>query len=188
MRLPLAVLAALLAAPTFAAESIADQASQAYAIFAGGKSQVDFLTARYGTTALADISGGWVNLNGPAPGTGVETYGADTARACKGAAVLTLASSDPMTLTLTAKPGLAEFKQTYTLVSGATFSQYTEPAQYFAAIGLGPDKRGEHFDQQRAVALSLANGIVQFYRPSADILVITRDGAYPNVLARCPKS
>jgi hypothetical protein len=95
-----------------------------------------------------------------------------------------LSSPDPLTLKLLAQPAEAGFTQTYTLVAGATFSEYTDPVEYFAAIGL--DKPGPEHDRARAVALEFANGIVQIYRPSADILVITRDKAYPTVLARCP--
>ena len=142
--------------------------------------------AGHAGAVLADIAGKWVSLAGPAPGTGIETYGADTEKSCKSPAVLTLASPDPLTLTLSAKPATAEFSQTYTLVAGSTFSQYTEPRAYFTAIGLGPDKAGPEADQRRAIALSLANGIVQIYRPSEDIMVIARDKVYPTVLARCP--
>jgi len=182
----LLLLLACLPLPAVAAESIADQAQAAFDVFAGGKSQVDFDAAGYGSVALRDIAGRWVSLNGPAPGTGIETYGADTVEFCKNNGVLTLASPDPITLTLSAKPAGSEFGQRYTLVAGATFSEYTEPGKYLVAIGLGPDKIGPEFNQRRALALSLANGIVQIYRPSDDILVITRDKAYPTVLARCP--
>jgi hypothetical protein len=186
MRLSAFLAFACLAWPAAAADSIADQAASAFATFAGGKSQLDFAMAGYGGVALSGIAGKWVSLGGPAPGTGIETYGADTEKSCKSPAVLTLASPDPLTLTLSAKPAASVFSQTYTLVAGSTFSEYTDPAEYLAAIGLGPDKTGKEADQGRAVALSLANGIVQIYRPSADILVITRDKAYPTVLARCP--
>ena len=172
--------------PAVAADSIADQAQEAFALFAGGQSQMDFNTARYGNVALRGVGGKWIALGGPAAGTGIETYGTDTEKFCKGAGAVTLASPDPLTLTLSAKPAASEFSQTYTLIAGSTFSEYTDPADYFAAIGLGPDKAGPEFDQGRAAALSLANGIVQIYRPSDDILVITRDSAYPTVLARCP--
>jgi hypothetical protein len=184
MRLSAVLAFALFALPASAADTIADQAQSAFATFAGGKSQVDFNLGRFGTVALANIAGKWVSLAGPPPGTGIGTYGADTEKACKSTAVLTLASPDPITLKLSAKPAESEFWQTYTLVAGTTFSQYTDPASYFAAIGL--DKTGAEYDQARAVALALANGIVQIYRPSEDILVITRDKAYPTVLARCP--
>jgi hypothetical protein len=175
-----------LASPVLAADSIADQAQAAFAVFAGGQSQDDFNTAGYGSVALSTIAGKWVALGGPAAGTGIETYGTDTAKFCKGAGAVTLASPDLLTLTLSAKPAATAFGQTYTLIAGSTFSEYTDPGDYFAAIGLGPDKVGPEFDQARAVALSLANGIVQIYRPSEDILVIARDKAYPTVLARCP--
>lgn len=183
MRLSAILAFALFALPAAAADSIADQAQSAFATFAGGKSQPDFNLARYGTVALSGVAGKWVSLAGPAAGTGIETYGADTEKSCRSAAVLTLASPDPITLQLSAKPGTSEFSQIYTLVAGSTFSQYTDPASYFSAIGL--DKTGPEYDQGRALALSLANGLVQIYRPSADILVITRDRAYPTILARC---
>lgn len=178
---------AALASPALAADSIADQAQSAFGIFAAGQSQYEFLSAGYGKAVLASVAGNWVNLNGPAPGTGIETYGVDAANFCKSAAVLTLASPDPLTLTLTAKPAVSAFTQIYTLIAGSTFSQYTDPSSYFIAIGLGPERVGRQFDDQRVAALSAANGIVQIYRPSEDILVITRDGAYPTILARCPK-
>jgi hypothetical protein len=184
MRLSAVLEFPLFALPAAAPDSIADQASSAFATFAGGKSQVDYNLGRFGTVALSNVAGKWVGLGGPAAGTGIESYGADTEKACKSPAVLTLASPDPITLKLSAKPAETEFTQIYTLVAGSTFSEYTEPASYFAAIGL--DKAGPEFDQGRAMALSLANGIVQIYRPSPDILVITRDKAYPTVLARCP--
>ncbi len=177
---------ALGALPAAGADSIADQAASAYGIFAGNQAQPDFLGARYGEALFRDVAGSWVGLNGPAPGTGVETYGADTEKFCKGTGVLTLASADPLTLTLTANPTDRGFTQTYTLIAGATFAERTDPAEYLAAIGLGPDKTGAQFDARRAVALSLANGTVQIFRPSPDILVILRDKAYPTVLARCP--
>jgi hypothetical protein len=188
MRLSAALAFALIALPAAAADSIADQASAAYSIFAAGKSQPDFLVSGTGSVVLSDIAGTWVSLNGPAPGTGVETYGTDTAKFCQTAGVLTLASPDVLTMTLSAKPGTTAFSQTYTLVAGTTYSQYTEPGPYFAAIGLGLEKTGAQFDQSRALALELANGIVQLFRPSDDILVIARDKAYPTILARCPRS
>jgi hypothetical protein len=186
MRLSAILLFACLACPAVAADSIADQAETAFATFAAGKSQLDFAMAGYGSVALSNIAGKWVSLPGPAQGSGIETYGADTDKSCKSNAVLTLTSPNALTMTLSAKPVATEFSQIYTLVAGATFSEYTAPAEYLIAIGLGPDKTGPEAEQGRALALSLANGIVQIYRPSADILVITRDKAYPTVLARCP--
>ena len=186
MRLSAVLALALLATPVAAADTIADQAQAAFDVFAGGQSQPDYTTTGYAGVVLRNIAGKWVSLAGPAPRTGIETYGADTEKACKSSAVLTLASPDRLTLTLSAKPATAEFSQVYTLVAGSTFSQYTDPEAYFAAIGLGFDKTGPQADERRAIALSLANGIVQIYRPSEDIVVIVRDKAYPTVLARCP--
>jgi len=182
------ILAVLTATPGLAAGTVADQASLAFSIFAGGKSQPDFMSATYGKAALADIAGKWVNLNGPAPDSGIDAYGTDVEKYCAGAAALTLASPDPWTMKMTAKPLDAEFSQTYTLVAGAAFAERTEPMAYFNAIGLGPDKTGPDFDRRRAMALAAANGMVQLYRPSPDIIVLVRGGAYPTVLARCPKS
>ncbi len=173
--------------PAIAADaSIADQAQAAYSMYAGGLSQQDFATARYGKALFANIAGNWVRLNGPDNASGVETYGADTTKFCQTGAAVTLSSSSPLTLTLKTNLKGANFSQQYTLVAGSTFSEYTEPSAYFGAVGLGPEKTGDQADQQRAVLLSLANGIVQIYRPSADILVLTRDSGYPIVLARCP--
>jgi hypothetical protein len=169
-----------------AADSVADQASRAFEIFAGGLSQPDFGTARYGRVLLAGIDGKWVSLNGPAPGTGIETYGPDRDKFCAGRAALTLGAPDPLTLSVTARPVEAEFTQTYTLISGSAFAERTDPASYFESIGLGADKVGPEMDQRRAVALSVANGTVHIFRPSDDILVIVRSGSYPTVLARCP--
>ena len=181
-----ALLLAILAAPAAAADTgIADQAKAAYAMYAGGLSQQDFATARYGKALFADIAGNWVRLNGPDT-SGIETYGADTEKFCQTAAALTLSSSSSLTLTLKTNLKGGNFSQQYTLIAGATFGEYTEPSAYLDAIGLGPEKTGDQADQQRAVLLSLANGLVQIYRPSADILVLTRDRGYPIVLARCP--
>ena len=177
----------LLALPAAAADAIADQAERAFAIFAGGKSQVDFAAAGYGKSALSGIAGTWVSLSGPDPVSGIESYGADVEKFCAGAAALTLASPDALTLTVSAKPLDVPFSQTYTLVAGATFAEHTDPLPYFAAIGLGPEKVGPDFDRRRAAALSLANGMVQLYRPSPDIVVLARGGGYPTVLARCPE-
>jgi hypothetical protein len=189
MRLSAAVfLLPLLAAPAFAAEDpgIADQASTAYQLYAGGMSQQAFMGAKYGGRLFDGIAGNWVRLNGPDPKTGIETYGVDTAKFCTSAAALTLASPTPFTLTLSTNLKGNNFAQEYTLVAGSTFGEYTDPAPYLNAVGLGPEKAGDQADQQRALLLSLANGLVQIYRPSADILVMTRDRAYPIVLARCP--
>jgi hypothetical protein len=187
MRLSTAIAFAFLALPAAAADSIADQAQAAFDVFAGGQSMDEFYLT-YSREVLSGITGKWVSLNGPDPGTGAETYGADTEKHCKGAGTLSLSSPNPITLAMSASPKGTPFTQTYTLVSGAAFSQYTDPEKYFAAIGLGFELRGPDFDRARVVALSLANGVVQIYRPSADILVIVREKLYPTVLARCPLS
>lgn len=70
----------LVSAPALAADGIADQAEQAYAMYAGGLSQQAFLSAQYGDALLANVAGNWVRLNGPDPRSGAETYGADTDR------------------------------------------------------------------------------------------------------------
>ncbi|MBI4920292.1 MAG: hypothetical protein HY834_00955 [Devosia nanyangense] len=176
----------MLTFPAAAAETIADQAQHAYDVFAGGLSQQAFLSAELGQTAFRNVAGNWVRLNGPDSKTGTETYGADTEKQCKTPATLTLASPTPMSLTLTTNLKGTNFTQSYELIAGSTFGEHTDPLSYFAAVGLGPDKVGDSFDQQRALLLSVANGLVQIYRPSDDILVLTRDRGYPIVLARCP--
>lgn len=187
MRLSLACLAFLaLGAPAFAADSIADQASAAYATFAGGLSTESFLSTGYGTATLKDVAGNWVRLNGPNGKSGIETYGADTEKFCKGPAALTLGSPDPYTLTLATNLPAKNFTQRYTLVAGSTFGESTDALPYLDAVGVGPDNKAPNADQQRALLLSLANGLVQIYRPSDDILVMTRDRGYPIVMARCP--
>ncbi len=187
LRAAAALLIAVLAAPAAAADStIADQARTAYTMFAGGLSQEDFLSARYGKSLFAGIAGNWVRLNGPEGASGIETYGADTEKFCTTGAALTLASPGPLTLGLKTNLKGGNFSQQYTLIAGSTFAEYTDPSAYLDAVGLGPEKTGDQADQQRAVLLSLANGLVQIYRPSADILVLTRDRGYPIVLARCP--
>ncbi len=184
MRLGVALVLACLATPAIAADSIADQAKSAYQAFAGGLSQDDFLNAEYGKGVLDDIGGNWVRLNGP-QASGVETYGVDTDRFCQTPAALTLGSPNAMVLNLNTNLQGANFTQQYTLIAGSTFAEHTDPNPYLSAVGLGPDKTGPQADQQRALLLSLANGLVQIYRPSADILVMTRDRGYPIVLARC---
>lgn len=188
MRLTLLALltALLLNAPAHAQTIIADQAQKAFDLFAGGLSQPDYVGGKATKVLFSNVAGKWVSLNGPAPRTGVETYGADTEKFCKGNGVLTLATPDAYTLSVTAQPGEVEFRQSYLLIAGSTFAEHTDPLGYFASIGLGPDKVGPQFDQQRILALSQANGVVQIYRPSADILVFHREKAYPSVLARCP--
>jgi hypothetical protein len=186
MRLSAAALLSLLfLAPATAADTIADQATSAYDLFAGGMSQQQFLSAIYGTKALDGIAGTWIRLNGPDE-KGSSSYGPDTDKFCTGNARLTLASPDPLTMTLTTNLQGANFSQDYTLVAGSTFAEHTEAVPYLKAIGLGDDSKVEKLQDQRALALSIANGIVQIYRPSADILVMTRERGYPIVLARCP--
>ncbi len=180
----LAVLA--FATPAFADDTIADQAQQAFQLYAGGLSQQAFLDAQYGNDLFQGIAGSWVRLGGPDNKSGVETYGSDTAKFCQGHAALTLASTNSMTLMLTTNLAGPNFTQTYTLIAGSTFGEHTDPSTYLEAAGLGPDKTGDDADQQRALLLSLANGLMQIYRPSADILVMTRDRGYPIVMARCP--
>jgi|GEM_PF-2858865 len=181
------ILLATLAFPAAAAEpSIADQAHDAYAMFAGGMSQQAFLGAQFGRYALDDVAGRWVRLNGPDAKAGIETYGVDTERNCKTQAALTLASPSSLVMTLTTNLRGSNFTQQYSLIAGSTFGEHTDPGPYLDAVGLGPEHTGDQADQQRALLLSLANGLVQIYRPSADILVMTRDRGYPIVLARCP--
>lgn len=189
MRAAVLCLAVLsLAPPAVAADTIADQASRAYGVFAGGLSQQGFLEAGYGGKVFAGIAGNWVRLNGPDPKMGIETYGSDTQRFCASPAAVTLSSSDPFSMTLTTNLKGANFSQVYTLIAGSTFGEHTDPDAYLTAVGIGPDKTGPNIEQQRALLLSLANGLVQIYRPSEDILVMTRDRGYPIVLARCPSA
>ena len=186
MRLLACLLLVAAATPALAAEPIADQAQKAYALYAGGLSQQDFLTAQYGNDLLRNVGGNWVRLNGPNPKSGAETYGTDTEKFCQSQAALTLSSANAFTLSLGTNLKGSNFTQQYVLIAGSTFGEYTEPTAYLGAVGIGPDKIGANFDEQRALLLSLANGLVQIYRPSDDILVMTRDRGYPIVLARCP--
>ena len=186
MRRLLSVALIALAGPALAEESIADQAKRAYEVFAGGLSQQDFLAAHIGDKTFANIAGNWVRLNGPAPKTGIETYGTDTEKFCKSPAAITLASPNPMVLTVTTNLKGPNFTQQYTLIAGTTFGEHTDPGPYLTALGLGPDKTGDQADAQRALLLSLTNGTVQIYRPSEDVLVIARERGYPIVLVRCP--
>jgi hypothetical protein len=188
MRRLLSVALIALASPALADDSIADQAKQAYEVFAGGLSQQDFLAAHFGDKTFAGIAGNWVRLNGPAPKSGIETYGIDTERFCKSPAAITLGSSNPLVLTVTTNLKGANFSQQYSLIAGSTFGEHTEPMPYLQALGLGPDKTGDQADAQRALLLSLTNGVVQIYRPSADVLVIVRERGYPILLARCPSA
>jgi hypothetical protein len=189
MRLALAaVLLTAFTLPAAAADSIADQAQSAYALFAGGLSQQDFLGAKYGKGTLSGIDGNWVRLNGPANGTNIETYGADTEKFCKSPAAVTLASPTPFTMTLQTNLKDKNFTQQYALIAGSTFGEHTDPGPYLDAVGAGPDNTSPGADQQRALLLAVANGLVQIYRPSEDILVMTRDRGYPIVLARCPSA
>lgn len=186
MRCVLAFALVAAATPALAQQSIADQAQSAYALFAGGLSQQDFLAARYGKDLFDEIAGNWVRLNGPQQKSGIESYGSDTVKFCKTAAAVSLKSDSPLALTLTTNLPGPNFSQSYVLIAGSTFGEHTDPWPYLDSVGLGPDKTGDTADQQRALLLSLANGLVQIYRPSKDILVMTRDRGYPIVLARCP--
>jgi hypothetical protein len=187
MRPLVAALVMLAAAlPVQAADPIADQASKAYEAFAAGLSQQQFLAGSFGQNVLVNAAGTWVRLNGPDPKSGATTYGTDVEKFCAGNGRVTLASPDPMTLTLTTNLPKSNFTQSYTLVAGATFAEHTDAVPYLTAIGLGSDNTAPNVQEQRALALSIANGLVQVYRPSADILVMTRDRGYPLVLARCP--
>lgn len=188
MRRVLSVALFALASPALAGDTIADQAKAAYEVFAGGLSQQDFLAARAGDKTFANVAGNWVRLNGPAPKTGIETYGADTEKFCKGAAAITLASPNPFMLTVTTNLKGSNFTQQYSLIAGTTFGEHTEPLPYLQALGLGSDKTGDQADAQRALLLSLTNGTVQIYRPSQDVLVIARERGYPIVLTRCPST
>ena len=181
------LLLAVLTAPALAADdTIADQAERAYSVFAGGLSQQGFLSAHYGDKVFGNIAGNWVRLNGPDNKTGIETYGSDREKFCKSQAAVTLASPSTVTMTLTTNLKGGNFSQTYSLIAGSTFGEHTDPGPYLSAVGLGPDKTGDAADQQRALLLSLTNGLVQIYRPSDDVLVMTRDRGYPIVLVRCP--
>lgn len=185
MRLSAALLLAFIATPALAADGVPDQARAAYQMFAGGLSQEDFLGTQYAQSLFADVDGNWVRLDGPEK-SGIETYGADTDKFCQTPAALTLSSPSPLKLTLTTNlQGGNNFTQQYSLIAGSTFAEHTDPDEYLKAIGLGPDKTGPQADQQRALVLSFANELVQIYRPSPDVLVMTHDRGYPIVLARC---
>lgn len=186
MRLALSLLVLAVASPAMAAPSIPDQASEAYRLFAGGLSQQAYVTGSYGANLLKDIGGNWVRLGGPDNKSGAETYGADYAKLCGGTGMVTLATPNQYTLNLTTNlSGPNNFTQQYSEVVGSTFGEFTDPAAYFKTLGLGPEKTGDTADQQRALLLSIANGMVNIYRPSPDILVMVHDRGYPLVLARC---
>jgi hypothetical protein len=181
-------LAMLLAMTSYAsAQSVADQTERAYRTFAGGLSQGDFLGGRYGEAVFSGAAGRWARLLGPNGKTGVETYGADRDRICASeqAVAITVDGKYGASILNTAPAGT--FVQNYTFVAGPTFAEHTDVAAYLGAVGLGPDKVGVKFDQQRAVALVLVNGLVQIYRPSPDVIVLTRDRGYPILFARCDK-
>ncbi|MEQ1771447.1 MAG: hypothetical protein ABL879_16580 [Devosia sp.] len=183
-RLALLLVLSLIASPA-AAQSVPDQAERAYKIFAGGLSQSDFLLGGQGRTAMDGTVGKWARLNGPDGRTGVESYGADRDRICAGAPI-SIKLVSPAVAEFGNNTPLGSFTQVYSYVAGATFAEHTDLVPYLAAIGLGPEKTGRSFDQARVTAMSIVNGIVQIYRPSPDILVITRDKGYPTILARCP--
>ncbi|MEQ1900381.1 MAG: hypothetical protein ABL866_06575 [Devosia sp.] len=185
MRSLAALLFVLTLAPPASAQSIADQAQRAYQTFAGGLSQPAFMVGGIGQAALDGLAGKWARLGGPDPKTGVESYGTDRDKLCASDTAVIIAAPSAVSLDVTSTPPDGTFVQHYTLVAGATFAEHTDPTEYFAAIGLGPNKQGVNADQQRAIALSLVNGLVQIYRPSADILVMTRDRGYPLIFARC---
>jgi hypothetical protein len=182
-----ATLAVLLFAivPAAAADSIADQAQDAYATFSGGLSQRDFLSTQFGGVALQGIAGKWARLDGPDEKSGIESYGAQTDKTCAGTLALELNAPSPVEfLVKTARPA-NNLTFDYVLIAGSTFSEHTDIAPYLTSLALGPDNRNAT-DGQRALALSFVNGLVQVYRPSPDILVMTRDRGYPVVMARCP--
>jgi hypothetical protein len=189
MRLRAAITMSLaLAFPAAAADSIADQAHAAYAQYAAGLSQASFLAGQYGRTVLKDVDGKWTRLNGPDNKTGIESYGADTDKACASVQAVAVSAPDPVTLSVVTTTPRGSFAQIYSLIAGSTFGEHVDTAAYLHAIGLGFELTSEAANQQRALALSIVNGIVQIYRPSDDILVLTRDRGYPLILARCPKS
>jgi hypothetical protein len=184
---PIILCCLLLCLPSPAlADTIADQAQRAYDLFAGGQSEPEFMSAHYGSKLFTNIGGRWARLSGPHPTTGIESYGADTEKLCSGPTELGLAAPDPLTLALTTRVGSNSFTQSYTLVAGSTFGEHTEAMPYLEAIGLGPSNTTPQVEQQRALALSLSNGLVQIYRPSDDVMVFTRHRGYPIVLVRCP--
>jgi hypothetical protein len=175
-----------LASPAFA-QTVADQTERAYRLFAGGLSQGDFLGGRFGETVFGGVAGRWARLTGPNGKTGVETYGPDRDRICASGQAVAIAVAGPYGASIVSSTPAGTFTQHYTLVAGSTFAEHTDADEYLAAIGLGPDKIGARFDQQRAVALVLINGLVQIYRPSPDVIVLTRDRSYPVILARCER-
>ena len=184
-RLALLVLALLCVAPAAAQESVADQVSDAYRTFAGGLTSGDFLILRYGERVFEGAAGKWARLGGPNK-DGVETYGVDRDRVCGTKNAVTISTPAPASAAIENTPPGGSFVQHYSLVAGSTFAEHTDPVEYLAALGFDPDKKGAAADQQRAIALTYINGIVQIYRPSPDVIVMTRDRGYPLVFARCP--
>lgn len=184
-----ATLAVLLfaVAPAIAADSIADQAHNAYATFAGGLSQRDFLATQFGSVALKGIAGTWARLTGPDEKSGVESYGPQTDKTCTGTLALELNAPSPVELLVKTLRPANNLTFDYALIAGSTFSEHTDLEPYLASLGLGPGNP-RATDAQRALALSFVNGLVQIYRPSPDILVMTRDRGYPVIMARCPAS
>ncbi|HWA18031.1 MAG TPA: hypothetical protein VG757_03480 [Devosia sp.] len=176
----------VLASPA-AAQTVADQAERAYRVFAGGYSQPDFLGGRLAESLFEGATGKWARLSGPNGKTGVETYGPDRDRICSTGQAITIAIEGRFGASILSVAPSGNFTQHYTLVAGSTFAEHTDADEYLAAIGLGPDKTGANFDQRRALALVLVNGLVQIYRPSSDVIVITRDRGYPVLLARCDR-
>jgi hypothetical protein len=185
MRLALAALVCCVATPALSAGTLAEQAHDAYAVFAGGLAQKAFLTTGYGYEIFKDVAGKWVRLNGPDEKSGAESYGPDADKACGTAAALTVDAPNPLQLDVTAGPPGEGLTFTYSLVAGSTFAEHVDVTAYLSSIGLGPNNP-RATGEQRALSLSFVNGLTQIYRPSPDIMVMTRDRGYPIVMARCP--
>ena len=134
MRHVILVSALLVLAAPAQAQSIADQAERAYAIFASGASQPDFLLSKHGGRVIEGIAGKWARLSGPDPQTGVESYGGDTDRICATPQAVTITTPAPLTANFVNTVPGGSFTQTYSLVAGATFAEHTDITAYLKAF------------------------------------------------------
>lgn len=177
MRVLQAVVAGfLLAAPAAAQESVEQQLGAAERTFLQDLGPGDMADGRYYAALTAGLSGTWVARR-MLGATAVTDVGGSVARACA-IAPAAITMETPLSLTIAEGAGERAMRVTYAYVGGVSFAPLFDLDAFLK-------RQGTFSSRADLSAIAGALERVAIYRPSADVLVIARALAEPQIYLRC---
>ncbi len=183
MRLWIAALLAVAAAPAAAQDSPSDQALSAYQLFYQGLPPGGLYEGGYFDAVTAGIEGKWIAgtyyLLNDLPDA--ETLGTKLSEACNGPIIAELSVVEPFTLKVRNPRPENEFTQSYVYAGGTRFTVQIDPKEFLEYLYL----TGDDHRQSAIQSLNSTTQDVMIFRPSADVLVVARADGNPDIFTRC---